>query len=231
MQRLPMEAWTAILCITAGPLDDLDEMTGAEGDVSSWRTCLCVEIVSKGVRQHVHPCIVQMQVCHPRQLLILAWKMRREIKMEVDVEQLDSKPWSLDSRKCAMRKCNQRTGIFVPWHAGNDEYHTGDSSYSGPLSTRGETSMCSIYGPGRIDDYINGRGPHLVVCSFGCLQKIKRLIAFWPSHTGEDAWRILRGTEPFLEDAASRLRNEALRRQYEYEYGVTIQMTIPRHVG
>ena len=47
MQRLPVEAWIAILCITAGPLDDLDEMTGAEGDVSSWRTCLCVEIVSK----------------------------------------------------------------------------------------------------------------------------------------------------------------------------------------
>ena len=32
MQRLPVEAWTAILCITAGPLDDLDEITGAEGD-------------------------------------------------------------------------------------------------------------------------------------------------------------------------------------------------------
>jgi len=218
MQRLPVEAWTAILCITAGPLDDLDEMTGAEGDVSSWRTCLCVEIVSKGVRQHVHPCIVQMQVCHPRQLLILAWKMRREIKMEVDVEQLDSKPWSLDSRKCAMRKCNQRTGIFVPWHAGNDEYHRGSSSYSGPLSTRGEASMCSIYGPCRIDDWINGRGPHLVVCSFGCLQKMDRLIALWPSHTGEDAWRILRGTEAFLEDPASLLRNEALRRQTRWSW-------------
>ena len=148
MQRLPVEAWTAILCITAGPLDDLDEMTGAEGDVSSWRTCLCVEIVSKGVRQHVHPCIVQMQVCHPRQLLILAWKMRREIKMEVDVEQLDSKPWSLDSRKCAMRKCNQRTGIFVPWHAGNGIYHPGSSSYRGRVLS----ATNFINGSCRIDD-------------------------------------------------------------------------------
>ena len=198
MQRLPMEAWTAILCITAGPLDDLDEMTGAEGDVSSWRTCLCVEIVSKGVRQHVHPCIVQMQVCHPRQLLILAWKMRREIKMEVDVEQLDSKPWSLDSRKCAMRKCNQRTGIFVPWHAGNGIYHPGSSSYSGPLSTRGEAAMCSVNGSCRIDDWINERGPHLVVCSPGCLQKINRLEALWSSLTGEHMWRILRGTDVFF---------------------------------
>ena len=103
MQRLPVEAWTAILCITAGPLHDLDEMTGAEGDVASWRTCLCVEIVSKGVRQHVHPCIAQMLVSHPRQLLILAWKMRRGIKMEVDLEQLDSKPWSLDNRKMDTR--------------------------------------------------------------------------------------------------------------------------------
>ena len=75
MQRLPVEAWTSIPCITAGPLDDLDEITGAEGHVSSWRTCLRVEIVSKGVWQHVHPCIAQMQVSHPRQLLILAWKI------------------------------------------------------------------------------------------------------------------------------------------------------------
>ena len=80
MQRLPVEAWTAILCITAGPLDDLDEMTGAEGDVSSWRTCLRVEIVSKGVWQHVHPCIAQMQVSHPRQLQILAWKIEGAVK-------------------------------------------------------------------------------------------------------------------------------------------------------
>ena len=196
MQRLPVEAWTAILCITAGPLDDLDEMTGAEGDVSSWRTCLCVEIVSKGVRQHVHPCIVQMQVCHPRQLLILAWKMRREIKMEVDVEQLDSKPWSLDSRKCAMHKCNQRTGIFVPWHAGNGIYHPGSSSYRGPVLTYINFNLGSC----RIDDWINERGPHLVVCSFGCLQKINRLRALWSSHTGEHVWRILIGTEGFLED-------------------------------
>ena len=80
MQRLPVEAWTAILCITAGPLDDLDEITGAEGHVSSWRTCLRVEVVSKGVRQHVHPCIAQMQVSHPRQLLILAWKIECAVK-------------------------------------------------------------------------------------------------------------------------------------------------------
>ena len=203
MQRLPVEAWTAILCITAGPLDDLDEMTGAEGDVASWRTCLCVEIVSKGVRQHVHPCIAQMLVSHPRQLLILAWKMRREIKMEVDVEQLDSKPWSLDNSKCAMRKCNQRTGIFVPWHAGHDIYHPGNSSYSGPLATRGETAMSSINGSFRIDYLINERGPYLIVCSFGCLQKIHRLRALWPRHTGEHVWRILRGTETFLEDPAT----------------------------
>ena len=137
MQCLPVEAWTSILCITAGPLDDLDEIKEAEGHVSSWRTCLRVEIVSKGVWQHVHPCIAQMQVSHPRQLLILAWKMRREIRMEVDVEQLDSKSWSLNSPKCAMRKCNQRTGIFVPWYAGNDTYHPGSSSYRGPLATRG----------------------------------------------------------------------------------------------
>ena len=191
MQRLPVEAWTEILCITAGPLDDLDEMTGAEGDVSSWRTCLRVEIVSKGVRQHVHPCIAQMQVSHPRQLLILAWKMRREIRMEVDVEQLDSKPWSLNSPKCAMRKCNQRTGIFVPWHEGHDIYHPGSSSYSGPLATRGETAMSSINGPGRIDDWIHEKGPHLVVCSFRCLQHIHRLKALWPRFAGEPAWQIL----------------------------------------
>ena len=75
MQRLPVEACTAILCFIAAPLDDLDEMAGAEGDVSSWKTCLCDEIVSKGVRLHEHPCFAQMQVSHPRQLLILAWKM------------------------------------------------------------------------------------------------------------------------------------------------------------
>ena len=80
MQRLPVEAWTSILCITAGPLDDLDEITGAEGHVSSWRTCLRVEIVAKGVWEHVHPCIAQMQVSHPRQLQILAWKIEGAVK-------------------------------------------------------------------------------------------------------------------------------------------------------
>ena len=200
MQRLPVEAWNEILCITAGPLDDLNEMTGAESDVASWRTCLCVEIVSKGVRQHVHPCIAQMLVSHPRQLLILAWKMRREIKMEVDVEQLDSKPWSLDNRKCAMRKCNQRTGIFVPWHAGRDVYHPGYSSYNGPLSTRGEMAMSSINGSFRIDYCIAERGLYLVVCSFGCLQRMNRLKTLWPKHTGEHEWQIVRGTECFEDD-------------------------------
>ena len=195
MQRLPVEAWTSILCIIVGPLDDLDEITGAEGNVSSWRSCLRVETVSKAVRQHIHPCIAQMQFSHPRHFLILAWKMRREISMVVAVEQLDSKLWSLKSPKCAMRKCNQRTGIFVPWHEGNDLYHPGSSSYSGPLATRGERAMCSINGPGRIDDRINEKGPHLVVCSFGCLQHIHRLKALWPRFVGEPAWQILRFPE------------------------------------
>ena len=192
MQCLPVEAWTSILCIIVGPLDDLDEITGAEGNVSSWRSCLRVETVSKAVRQHIHPCITQMQ-----------FNLRSEIRMEVDVDQFDSKSWSLNSPKCAMRKCNQRTGIFVPWHAGHDIYHPGSSSYSGPLATRGETAMCSINGSFRIDDWINKRGPHLVVCSFGCLQKIDRLRALWPSHRDEHVWRILRGTKAFLEDSAT----------------------------
>ena len=66
--------------IFAGHLDDLDDIIEAERHVSSWRTCLRVEIVSKGVWQHVHPCIAQMQVSHPRQLLILAWKMESAVK-------------------------------------------------------------------------------------------------------------------------------------------------------
>ena len=184
MQCLPVEAWTSILCIIVGPLDDLDEITGAEGDVSSWRSCLRVETVSKAVSQHIHPCIAQMQL-----------SLRREIRMVVDVEQFHSKSWSLNSPKCAMRKCNQRTGIFVPWHEGHDIYHTGFPRYSGPLSTRGEMSMCSINGPERIDNLINGKGPHLVVCSFGCLQHIHRLKALWPRFMGEPAWQIVRGTE------------------------------------
>ena len=183
MQCLPEEAWISILCIIVGPLDDLDEITGAEGNVSSWRSCLRVETVSKAVRQHIHPCIAQMQV-----------SLRREIRMEVDVEQLDSKPWSLNSPKCAMRKCNQRTGIFVPWNAGRANDHPGSSSYSGPLATRGETAGCSINGSFRIDDWINERGPHLVVCSFRCLQHIHRLKTLWPRHAGEHLWPILRGT-------------------------------------
>ena len=162
--------------------------------MSSWRSCLRVETVSKAVRQHIHPCIAQMQFSHPRHFLILAWKMRREIRMEVDVEQLDSKPWSLNSPKCAMRKCNQRTGIFVPWNAGRANDHPGSSSYSGPLATRGETAGCSINGSFRIDDWINERGPHLVVCSFRCLQHIHRLKALWPRHAGDPVWHILRGT-------------------------------------
>ena len=161
--------------IIVGSLDDLDEITGAE-DVSSWRSCLRVETVSKAVRQHIHPCIAQMQL-----------SLRREIRMQVDVEQFDSKSWSLNSSKCAMRKCNQRTGIFVPWHEGHDVYHPGSSSYSGPLATRGERAMCSINGPGRIDDRINEKGPHLVVCSFGCLQHIHRLKALWPRFASEPA--------------------------------------------
>ena len=118
MLSLPFEAWTAILCHTAGPLDDLDEMKAAEGDVSSWRTCLRVEIVSKGVRQKVNPCIAQMQLSHPRQLLILGWKMRRVIGMEVNVEQLHSEPWSLDNRGCAMRKCKQKNRQICPLACG-----------------------------------------------------------------------------------------------------------------
>ena len=138
MQCLPVEAWTSILCIIVGRLDDLDEITGAEGNVSSWRSCLRVETVSKAVRQHIHPCIAQMQL-----------SLRREIRMVVDVEQFDSKSWSLNSPKCAMRKCNQRTGIFVPWQDGHDLCHPGSSSYSGPLATWGETAMCSINGSDR----------------------------------------------------------------------------------
>ena len=184
MQCLPVEAWSSILCIIVGSLDDLDEITGAEGNVSSWRSCLRVETVSKAVRQHIHPCIAQIQL-----------SLRREIRMVVDVEQFDSKSWSLNSPKCAMRKCNQRTGIFVPWHEGHDIYHTGFPRYSGPLSTRGEMSMCSINGPEKIDNLINEKGPHLVVCSFGCLQHIHRLKALWPRFMGEPAWQIVRGTE------------------------------------
>ena len=203
MLSLPFEAWTAILCHTAGPLDDLDEMKAAEGGVSSWRTCLHAEIVSKGVQQKVTPCIAQMQLSHARQLLILGWKMRHVIGMEVNIGQLHSKPWSLDNRRCAMRKCERETGTFVPWHAGGDIYHTGSRSYSGPLATRGETSMSSINGSGRIDDWINERGPHLVVCSFGCLQDIRCLQARWPRRTGERMWHILRGTEAFVDFPAT----------------------------
>ena len=146
----------------------------------------------------VNPCIAQMQLSHARRLLILAWKMRRVIRMEVNVEQLHSTPWSLDNRGCAMRKCKQKTGIFVPWHAGGNIYHTGSRSYSGPLATRGETSTSSIDGPARIEDWINEKGPHLVVCSFGCLQDIRCLQVRWPRRTGECMWQILRGTEAFV---------------------------------
>ena len=201
MQRLPEKAWAVILSITAGHDDSLEEVARAVRDVAAWRSCLHVEMVSRRVRQLVHPCLVRMQVSHTCRLLILVWKMRREIKIEVDLEQLDSMPWSPDNRKCAMRQCKHRTGLFVPWHA--HPCHPGGSSYVGAVSTSGEAAGSSIHGSIRIDDWMDERGLHLVVCSIGCLQKINCLKALWPREAEEESWRILRGTEAFLDGPAT----------------------------
>ena len=70
-------------------------------------------------------------------------------------------------------------------------------------SHEGEAAASSISRSMRIDNWINERGPHLVVCSIGCLQKIDCLKALWPREAEEESWRILRGAEAFLDGPAT----------------------------
>ena len=186
MQSLSHGAWTLILDYTVGFHKDY-----TDGDLSLWRNCLRVEVVCKRVRQDIHPKIVQMQEIGPtRKLLVLGWKTKHEIRMEVDIKQR----WSVGNCDCAMRKCKQKTGIFLPWLQGRGENYTGtERSYCGPISIRGERAMSSLYGPGRIDDLISKKGPHLVVCSLGCWQDIRFLAKRWP---GQDMRPYVRGTKP-----------------------------------
>ena len=159
MQSFCHDTWTRILGYTVGPQQEF-----IDGDMSLWRICLRVETVSKSVRQTVHPVIFHMhELSQTRKLQILFWKTEHEITMH-----LNTQLWSVDNCDCAMRKCSQKTGLFVPWGDRGEYYEGNERSYNGTQSFEDELSGSSVWGSHRIDDLIKSNGPHLVVCSLGC---------------------------------------------------------------
>ena len=204
MNTLSSESCNAILLYVAGTLDDIEQVMKIQKHPGSWRCCLRLTVASQGIRGHVEPWIMTKKETPALRLLIRRWEDMPLIHNILRVRQLGSGRWRTDTRECAIRSCQQQTGSFVPWQGWNGLYGPPEASYKGALAIEGEFAECSVDGQGTIDEWISSQGPHLVVCSVGCLKSAcwLREVAYFPAKP----WRILRGAPSLETDTRAQMQ-------------------------
>ena len=97
----------------------------------------------------------------------------------------------------------------MPWQRWNGTYGPPEASYNGALAIEGEAARCSVDGQGTIDGWISKKGPHLVVCSVGCLKSacwLREVSYFQAKHR-----RILRGSPSLETDTRAQMQLQARR--------------------